>query len=225
MDAAVTVLSHSMIIDDIPRHQILRYAGMMAGKTDDSVEGLIDKCYPTMIEAMKFKSCYLEVPVSIDGDYVSFEYLGVHSRNLCSVLAGCSKAILVVATAGMQADMIVKRAEVTSKAEALIMNSIAVAGIEKYMACFNEFIKEQYEDYSLRPRFSPGYGDVPLSMQTELLSVLDSKRKIGVALSDTLLMTPSKSVSAIIGLGEEGCIHIDRDCDLCSKFDCEYRLS
>lgn len=224
MDSAVTVLSHSMTIDEIDRKQILRYAGMGMDITDDSVETLIDKCYPVMMKAMKFKACYLEVPVTIDEDLVSFDYLSVKSKNLSTLLKGCPKAVLVAATAGIEADMLVKRAEVTSKAEALILNSIAVAGIEKYMACFNEYIKSQYAEYSLRPRFSPGYGDVPLSMQTELLNVLDTNRKIGVALSDSLLMTPSKSVSAIIGLGESGCVHIDKDCEMCSKRDCEFRL-
>lgn len=224
MDTAITVFSHSMTIDEVDRKQILRYAGMGMEVADDSVEALIDKCYPVMMKAMKFKACYLEAPVTIEDDYVSFDYLGVKSKNLSTLLKGCTKAVLVAATAGIEADMLVKRAEITSKAEALILNSIAVAGIEKYMACFNEYIKSQYSEYSLRPRFSPGYGDVPLSMQIELLNVLDTKRKIGVVLSDSLLMTPSKSVSAIIGLGESGCVHIDKDCDICSKRDCEYRL-
>ena len=120
--------------------------------------------------------------------------------------------------------MLIKRAEVTSKAEALILNSIAIAGIEQYMAVLNGYFKCLYKGYELRPRYSPGYGDVALEYQKVLLDTLDTKRKIGVALSDSLLMTPQKSVSAIIGLGKEGCIHLDRDCELCNKKDCEYRL-
>ena len=49
-------------------------------------------------------------------------------------------------------------------------------------------------------RFSPGYGDLPLDVQRPLFAALDVPRKIGVSLTDSLLMAPSKSVSAIIGI-------------------------
>ena len=49
-------------------------------------------------------------------------------------------------------------------------------------------------------RDSPGYGDFPLEAQREILVILDTPRKIGVSLTDSLLMVPSKSVSAVIGV-------------------------
>ena len=222
---AATIITHSLSELLIPYEQIVRYAGMMNGSVPEGVKELIDKCLPVAKNALKYKACYLEVPVKIGDNLVSFDCFEVKSNNLAAVLRDCDKAILVAATAGIEIDMVVRRAEVTSKAEALILNSIAIAGIERYMSVLNDYFKEQYSGYELRPRFSPGYGDVPLSTQNELLSVLDTKRKIGVALSESLLMTPSKSVSAFIGIGEKGCIHLDKDCDICSKRDCEYRLT
>ena len=221
---AAPIMLHAENITEVDVMQVLRYSGMGSNDVPDSVMDLINKCMPLMLNATNFKACYLEVPVTINNNYIDFEYTGVESKSLSVLLKDCNKAILVAATAGAQTDMLVKRAEVTSKAEALILNSVAIAGIEKYMASLNLYFKEQYEQYELRPRFSPGYGDVPLSFQKELLSVLDTGRKIGVHLSESLLMTPTKSVSAIIGLGKDGCIHIEKDCDLCSKTDCEYRL-
>lgn len=221
---AATIMMHSLNSLDIPYEQIVRYAGMLNGEVPDSINGLISKCLPIIQNAAKYNACYIEVPVSITDKTVSFDCFDITSHNLTTLLTGCDKAILVAATIGIETDIIIKRAEVTSKAEALILNSIAIAAIEKYMTLLNAFFKEQYSGYELRPRYSPGYGDVPLATQKELLSVLDTKRKIGVALSDSLLMTPTKSVSAIIGIGHEGCVHLDKDCDLCSKKDCEFRL-
>ena len=51
-----------------------------------------------------------------------------------------------------------------------------------------------------RPRFSPGYGDLPLSLQREISRILNMPKEIGVSLTDTMLMTPSKSVTALIGV-------------------------
>ena len=61
-------------------------------------------------------------------------------------------------------------------------------------------IAEQYSQYKLRPRFSPGYGDLSLYVQRDIVRILDTYRKIGLTLSDSLLMIPQKSVTAIVGL-------------------------
>ena len=67
----------------------------------------------------------------------------------------------------------------------------------------DEIRRELAEGETLVPRYSPGFGDFPLSAQREILSVLDAARAIGVSLTDTLLMVPSKSVSAVIGVKED----------------------
>ena len=221
---AATIMTHTASGINVPINQIIRYAGITGGSLPDSVNDLIAKCLPKYEQSVKYKACFLEVPVIIDGDNVSFDCFEVKSHNLSVLLRDCEKAILVAATAGIEVDMMIRRAEVVSKAEALILNSIAIAGIEQYMAVLNDYFKGLYEEYELRPRYSPGYGDVPLEIQKKLLNTLDSKRKIGVALADSLLMTPQKSVSAFIGLGRDGCVHLDKDCELCSKQDCEFRL-
>ncbi|MBR3258643.1 MAG: vitamin B12 dependent methionine synthase, partial [Eggerthellaceae bacterium] len=46
----------------------------------------------------------------------------------------------------------------------------------------------------------PGYGDLPLEVQPDLLGLLDASRRLGITLSDSLLMSPTKSVTAIVGL-------------------------
>ena len=74
----------------------------------------------------------------------------------------------------------------------------------------------------LRPRFSPGYGDLPLELQKDVFRVLDCPRKIGLSLNESLLMSPSKSVTAIIGIGK-GDVEAENKCSACEKTDCAYR--
>jgi hypothetical protein len=52
--------------------------------------------------------------------------------------------------------------------------------------------------YALTMRYSPGYGDWTLDAQPKLLALLESE-KIGVRLTDSLIMIPRKSVSAALG--------------------------
>ncbi len=63
-----------------------------------------------------------------------------------------------------------------------------------------EIRSELQDGETLVSRYSPGYGDYPLSEQRRLLSILDASRRVGVSLTDALVMAPSKSVSAVIGV-------------------------
>ena len=102
---------------------------------------------------------------------------------------------------GAEIDALQRRVSVTSGADALIVQAIGAAAIEEWMDAVEDDIRQELEPgEELVPRFSPGYGDLPLECQRTLVSVLDTPRKIGVSLTDTLLMVPSKSVSAIIGV-------------------------
>ena len=78
-------------------------------------------------------------------------------------------------------------------------------GAERIEALCDEFCKDIAQKYAescrkLRPRFSPGYGDLPLSLQRDILNLLSSEKRIGLTLNESLLMSPTKSVTAIVGI-------------------------
>ena len=73
-------------------------------------------------------------------------------------------------------------------------------------------------------RFSPGYGDLPLNLQGDLFQILDCPRKIGLTLNQSLLMSPSKSVTALMGIGPLSCAYGHTSgCAACSQESCIYR--
>ena len=75
----------------------------------------------------------------------------------------------------------------------------------------------------MKPRFSPGYGDLSLEMQRDIFRVLDCPRKIGLTLNESLLMSPSKSVTAIIGISGEEYQQEKNKCGVCQNSDCAFR--
>ena len=129
---------------------------------------------------------------------------GLH-LDICGTLArhiaGCNSAYLVCGTIGAEFDAFQRRVSIVSGADALIVQAIGAALIEKLMDGVEDEIRaELAAGESLASRYSPGYGDFPLAAQRTLLALLDAPRMVGVSLTDTLLMVPSKSVSAIIGV-------------------------
>lgn len=75
----------------------------------------------------------------------------------------------------------------------------------------------------LRPRFSPGYGDFPLSAQKEILDGLEAGKRIGITLTEGYLMMPSKSVTAVIGVSRTPAACTIEGCEACGKKDCAFR--
>ena len=126
------------------------------------------------------------------------------SRKLARHLAGCHAAYLVCGTLGTGFDALLRRVSVKSAADTLVLQAVGTAAIEEWMDGIEGDIKsELLPGEALVRRYSPGYGDFPLEAQRELLGILDTPRTIGVSLTDTLLMAPSKSVSAVIGVKME----------------------
>ena len=116
-------------------------------------------------------------------------------------LVGCHAVYLACGTLGPDFDAFQRRVSVVSGADALIAQALGAALIEKLMDSIEDEIRvELAAEETLVPRYSPGYGDFPLSAQKNLLSLLDAFHRVGVALTDSLLMVPSKSVSAVIGV-------------------------
>ena len=126
------------------------------------------------------------------------------SKKLARHLEGCHAAYLVCGTLGTGFDALLRRISVKSAADTLVLQAVGTAAIEEWMDGIEESIKNELAPgETLIRRYSPGYGDFPLEAQRELLGILDTPRAIGVSLTDTLLMAPSKSVSAVIGVKKE----------------------
>lgn len=141
-----------------------------------------------------------------DGSY-TVGPLHLCSRDLARHLAGCRHAYLFCATLGADVDALARRYSLTSAADALLAQAVGSALIETYCESLKEELLAEpaVAGERLHLRYAPGYGDLPLETQRELLAVLDSTRRAGIVLTDGLLMIPSKSISAIWGVGPGSC--------------------
>ena len=199
----------------IDRKEILRYAGCK--EADASTDALLEECLAEAQECLTYRVCYQVAPLKIDGDRCDFGGFSVCSKKLAQNLRGCKEAVLFAATVGVGIDRLIGKDLRISPAKAMMLDAI---GTERIEALCDAFCK----DLGIcRPRFSPGYGDLRLEVQKDLLTLLDCSRKINLCLTDRFLMTPSKSVTAFAGFG--GGEERSEKCSQCSKKDCEFRRS
>lgn len=209
----------------IPRTEVLRYLGYGRSAPDDGVSRLLDSCIEEFTSIASYTACRVRTGVSISGETVDLGPLSVKSRGLCRNLSGCNQALLFAATVGAQPDRIIARYRQCSPARAVVLDAVGSAAVEAWcnLLCGQWRSEFAAAGLHLRPRFSPGYGDFPLSSQRELLLILDAAHRAGISLTDTSMMVPRKSVSAVVGLGAEGCTTADHDCEGCGKKDCAFR--
>lgn len=164
----------------------------------------IRRCSDRLDEVMLFRYAYTRTPVDFPDEGVCrFDFATVRSRDLYRNLHGCREAFVFAVTLGMGVDRLLYRLRLTSQAEEFITDALASAAAETLCERANEALRSEAAflgEAALRPRFSPGYGDVELSVQKPLLQRLQAEKTLGIALNRAYLMTPTKSVTAIAGI-------------------------
>ncbi len=180
------------------RDEIFRY--MRCPQPDAAVEKLLDACLDTALPLLSPRVAFAVFPVDMTDNGVRFPFGAWESRSLREHLAGCAKALLFGATLGVGLDRLIARSGVDAAA-AFCCQAI---GTERVEALCDVFCGEQTAVWAevgcaLTDRFSPGYGDWPLTAQTDVFRFLELPR-IGLTLNGSFIMSPSKSVTAIVGI-------------------------
>ena len=213
----------SFSLPPVNRREILRYAA--AKEETPELSGLLDDALAEALPHITGKVCWSEFPVSRDGQLLHLGFAETDSESLRRNLQGCDRIVVFAATLGLSLDRLIARYGYQSPAKALMLQAIGAERIEALCDTFCQWLQQEVcqQDLHPMPRFSPGYGDFPLQMQEPIFRVLDCPRKIGLTLNESLLMSPSKSVTAIVGLNPQGSTDPKNRCSQCNKTDCMYR--
>ena len=206
----------------IRREEILRYAG--AREVTPELSALLETAIVEAEGCLSYKVCWQKLPVSPEENGMDLTFAKTASGSLRRHLDGCSHIILFGATVGIGLDRLIARYGKTAPAKALLLQAIGAERIEALCNAFSQKIKHDIaiEGLHTTARFSPGYGDLPLELQREIFRTLNCSGRIGLTLNDSLMMSPSKSVTAIIGIGSF-CRNAATGCSGCIKTDCIHR--
>ena len=242
----------------IPVEETMRYMG--AGRSSDpALLKLAKEAGQEVFSVMEPKAAFSEYELSegglrgnepSDGVNAALKELTDSSSDLRKHIEGCKRLYIFAATLGIPVDLTISRASLLRPSMALALDAAGSAAIEEVSdeACRsleNRLSEELGTSVRLTKRYSPGYGDLALSAQSCLFRLLSADKLIGLKLTESLLMVPGKSVSAVIGMKEYsegqtkgissesnytlGSIKRqaplgEHKCESCSKRDCEYRL-
>jgi len=210
-------------LPDYHRREIFRYAGIRAESAEDELRlsQNLKKCDGVFVGRI----CFSRFPIVLSGNHIDLGFAALESASLARNLQGCDEIVLFAATVGLGIDRLIKRSGAESMADSMYLQAIGTERVETLRRVFCEDLKSEMalQQRYLRPRFSPGYGDVPLALQNDVFRVLECPRHIGISLSDSLLMSPSKSVTAIVGIGKKRCTPQSDGCSYCDLEGCPFR--
>lgn len=209
----------------VQRQEVLRYAGTRAETPE--LTRLLSEVLAETQGLFSGRVCYREFPLTDAGAGLDLAFVKTSSRSLRQALLGCDRIVVFAATVGIGLDRLIRRYGSVSPAKALLLQALGAERIEALCDSFCSEITQQAAATGtcVTDRFSPGYGDLPLDLQRDIFRVLDCQKTIGLTLNESLLMSPSKSVTAIMGLGPNCEPHKTTGCSHCSKTDCIHRRS
>ncbi|MCR5214391.1 MAG: Vitamin B12 dependent methionine synthase activation subunit [Eubacterium sp.] len=215
-------------IKEIERY--LGYRGLT--EVDDHVRKLIDECINDMNKQVIPKYTYKVFPIEWNTDNTSsgdiacsFAGINVGNGNLVKNIKACQEIVMMAVTLGPGPDMLLRKYEVRDMLKAYVCQAVGAAMVEAWCDEVNDKIVDEIKARGLyaRPRFSPGYGDFPLLVQKDFERILNMPKLIGVSVSDSLLMTPTKSITAVIGISDKSVNCVKNGCESCNMADkCEY---
>ena len=204
--------------------EALRYMGYLNKNVkadDDPFITSVYECKEELENILNPKACYSEIEINVKDDCVTGEFGCFKSKALAKNLYGCKKAVLFCATIGIQIDLIIKKYSVTSPSKSVICDALASSAVEIWCDAVEG---EVSHGRGMRPRFSAGYGDFDIGYQKIISQFLNTSKNCGVTVTNSMMMIPTKSVTAIVGIDDNlKCKSYNNKCALCTNTHCEYR--
>ena len=192
---------------NIDKKETYRYLGYHFGgevPLDAELEKMVDELTKKVAEAATPRCAYEVYDLKVtDGACVlsqSGTLLTINSARLAAHIKGCRQAILFAATIGPGVDMLIRRYNGRSTIKPAILQAAGASAIEAFADDVTERIKDNFINNTFKMRFSPGYGDFSLEHQNDFFRLLSLEKNLGMSLNSALLMSPSKSITAVIGV-------------------------
>ena len=212
----------------IDREKIYKYLGYNPKEnflTNDIVK-IVDEGITEINNVVAKKYVFSPIlPVNIDKNaYIS--NLLLPGTDIKLHLENCNKGVMLCVTLGNMVDNLIRKNEATNMTKAVVLEAICNVLIEDVANKAEEEFRQKLKENNLylTERFSPGYGDLPLSIQKDILLYTDAERKIGLTVTNNEIMIPKKSITAILGIANipvKGKLAGCKNCVLKEK--CVYR--
>ncbi len=204
------------------RKEVLQYLRWTGSEIPPEVDTMIDECVAETLRVVQPRYTYRIFPIERETKSPPIAFAG---QDIQAMLTTSERVVFLAATLGNGLELAIRRAQVRDLSRAIVLDCCGSAAIEAVCDLAEQEIKAELSDeLYLTDRFSPGYGDLPIALQHEFIRTVDAPRKIGLTVTNTHILTPRKSVTALIGIADTPQTKRFRGCAYCSMFEtCAFR--
>ncbi len=186
--------------------EVMRYLGYQNNQVDQQtmqrVREIIQSVEETIVPRWDFQSFEVRKWSKDRVELVDLPF-PLEGESIAEHLQSSLRIYLMAVTLGVESERMLLRTQAISMTDSLILDSCLSAYVEDAAdQCESEIRKLIAESEELTFRFSPGYGDLPLTVHQELIRNLKWDRILGITTTNSMMMVPSKSVIAVIGVEE-----------------------
>ena len=214
----------ALVIDAIPRGEVLRYLGYRGQDLSEDLETRLDEAMAHCLEVARPLAAlrsYRVVRVERDEVVLDGTTLRLSGLDAAWHVRGARELVLFAVTLGAGIDLELRRLALVDAVGQVVFDAAASAAVERAADAAEALVRSYAADKGAYCgwRFSPGYGDLPLEVQPAFLQALDATRRLGITLEPSNLMVPTKSVTAFVGIHDTPQEGLASSCGLCSLAD------
>lgn len=204
----------------INENEVLKYLGYAGGEIPADVTACIHAGMERIVRTARPRACWRTFTLQKEGTTLAMQEaaLALPGADIQKLLQDCRQCVILCATLGMEVESLLRRTQLTDLTQAVVLDACASSAIENVCDHIQEDVAADYPAYHLTDRFSPGYGDMPITVQPQLCAAMDTARQIGLTVSQSGILIPRKSVTAIIGLADVPQTLRFRGCEHCRLF-------
>ena len=203
-------------LSSVDRNQAFRYMGLH-DKPDNKMLEMADYAEKELLRCIQPRYCWKV----FQKQHLEKILIG---SDIQKHLENCESVILFCATLSQKTDACIRFAQVVDVLAGMMTDAMASALTEQLCDEAEKEILNNFPDMFSTWRFSPGYGDMPLSVQQDFLNLINAEKRLGICVSEGGLLIPTKSVTAIIGLSEQPLPKAKKGCAVCNlSKSCPYR--
>lgn len=180
------------------KNEILRYLRTASYTNDERLLSLIDECCQEVNKCVAPKTIHRIFDCQVSDTTLKIGNMEFESKRLAENLKGCSKVCVFAATLGTESDRLLRTYASSDISRTMVLQACLSSKIEEVCDELENLLASQGK--KLRQRFSPGYFDLDITENKKLFELLDITKRIGLTLTDTCQMIPTKSVTAFIGI-------------------------
>ena len=223
----MSFLPAQSLLPDINPAEVLRYLGCRCSCDDllEQIRTLSAEILCRIRPRTAFRKFQLNMtPHSVEIVGTTTVLPGNDIRNW---LANCHQAIFFAVTLGVEMDSFLRQRQLSNMGDALVLDACLSAAIDAVCSNLRASIQKEYaaQNCFLTDSFSPGYGDLPISLQQDFLVLLDAQRRIGLTCTSESILIPQKSVTGLWGIATSPINPAPSRCNTCSmNGKCPYQL-